>query len=197
MELRRTLDSVTLATSGLTESLTRFQNLGGSSLAEPHYEPRTDFVLTEPGPNLLEETNAQLNELIARMDALVDVAKNQAELTKAISESTQATLQYSIQAGAEAKEATGVARASIELTRQSVHIAIGALIVAVISMILGVAMPIYLDGHSGTAQDLRDERALRTKELQVLHEISTRLAAQANAQRQPFPLQPQSPRNMK
>jgi hypothetical protein len=188
-ELQRAMRNESIVSSRLTESLAALPTIPAASFEPPEflYQSR-DLVLPDIPPDPGFETNEHLEQLSAHMQTLVDVAKHQTELTQAIRETTQATLQYAIQAGNEAKESTSLSRAGIELTRlsaaltrRSVHIAIGALIVAVISTIVSMVTPIYLDRHSSAAHDLTEERELRAKELLVLNDISARLAAQQKA----------------
>ena len=63
-------------------------------------------------PNPIFETNSQLAELTAIVTRLVDVAKQQAELTQSIRKTSDLTLTYAVQSGEEAKTATQLARTS-------------------------------------------------------------------------------------
>lgn len=133
-----------------------------------------EIRLPVPPPNPAYETNEHLEGLSENIRHLIDVAKEQAELTLAINESTKAALQYAEQVSLEAK-------ASTELSRISMQIARYALVVAVISTILGVVIPLYTD-HQGRASNdsrIQQENIAREQELKVLGKLSDQLDADA------------------
>lgn len=185
-QFRHSFDGVSAASAALTESLARLP-----AFEVPRYEPPELPELLSPhvvypefdAKPLLSDTNEHLDELNDRLAALVDVAKHQSELTQAISESTQAALTYAIQSGAEAKASATLARTSIELGRASLRLTRWAVGAAIISVVMGILVPIYIDrrGSAAVAVRLEDDRALRRQEIMVLDRISLQLAADAKA----------------
>jgi hypothetical protein len=115
----------------------------------------------EPPPNPIWETNSRLAELIGSVTQLVGVARQQAELSQAIRDASDLALNYAIQSGEEAKAATQLARKGVWLT-------FGAIMVALITAILSVAV----NFHLGTATDGRLQ-----EEIRLLREISGQLKA--------------------
>jgi hypothetical protein len=114
-------------------------------------------------PNPVWETNRQLAELTDTVTQLVDVARQQAELSQAIRNASDLALKNAIQSGDEAKAATQLARKSVRLT-------FGAIVVAVIIGILTVGVTVYENRRESANVENR-----RQEEIRVLREISGQL----------------------
>jgi hypothetical protein len=159
-ELKRSLEHTSLLARDVDDALSniripaRTYDMLGQSIEAP---------TLEPPPNPIWETNRQLAELTDTVTQLVDVARQQAELSQAIRNASDLALQTAIQSGDEARAATQLARKSVRLT-------FGAIIVAIIIAILNVSVAVY-EKHreSATADDRRQE------EIRVLREISGQL----------------------
>ena len=113
------------------------------------------FTVPDLPPNPAHETNRQLADLKAQMAALVDVAREQAKMTQAINESTQAALHLASQSSEEAKASSELARTSIELARTSIAVsqrgvafAKWALVVTVFSTMLSAFISLYIDNRN-------------------------------------------------
>ncbi len=113
--------------------------------------------------NPVWETNHQLSELTATVTQLVDVARQQAELSQAIRNASDLALQNAIQSGDQAKAATRLARKGVWLT-------FGAIIVAIIFGVLTVGVSLYETGHESANVENRQQ-----EEIRVLREISDQL----------------------
>ncbi len=153
--LRQTMEQSSLASIGVRDSIANFppREPNNFDLIE-RYDP-TAFEIPEPPPNPTYETNRQLRELTDEVAALIDLAKQQANLTQALHETTKAALELAAQSGEEAKASSELAKISIDLSRTGVSIANKALIVTIIvgalSVVTSIAVPIYLDYHHQTA----------------------------------------------
>jgi len=90
---------------------------------------------------------------------LVEVARQQAELSQAIRATSDLALKYAIQSGEDAKAATQLARKSVKLT-------FVAIVVAIITTLLSIAASYKLSNST-------DERML--EQIRLLGVISNRL----------------------
>jgi hypothetical protein len=157
--------SVLAATSALTESLGRLPTLEAAAYVPPPeqlYLPALttqDFEMTPP----LFDTNERLDTLNESVAALVEVARNQANLTLTIREST-------VQSG----------KTSAKFARMALWVAI---ISPIVSALIGIGVSVYLDRRNATADSLRlkEERSFRQQEIRVLGDISAQLASDAKA----------------
>lgn len=186
-KLLRAMRNESSVSDRLSESLGRFPTVASSfhdlgSVDMEAFQQKQEEMLARRARNPVLETNERLNELIDQIDALVDVAKEQANLTVAIRQTAEATLQYSIQTGQEAKASTELARTSTDLTRAGVHLsklALGIAIAApIFSAMIGIAVSVYLDHRNTLANERREsaQSAISQQEIRVLNEISRRLA---------------------
>ena len=137
--LKASLEQISLLSGGVDEALSRITPadayLGHSGLAHHLPEP----VFPDPGPNPIWETNRQLGELTETVTQLVEVARQQAELTQAIRKASDLALENSIQSGQEARSATDLVRKGLRLT-------FWTLIIAILSFFFSV----YENHHDGT-----------------------------------------------
>jgi hypothetical protein len=152
-ELRRSLEHTAQLASSVDRSL--------SNVALPfrHRENNKLPVFPAPEPNPIWQTNSHLSELTATVTQLVDVARQQAELSQAIRGSADLALKYAVQSGEEAKAATVLARKSVGLT-------LIAIVVAIIAAVAGIAVNYYL--NNSTDVRLREE-------IRMLGDISHKL----------------------
>jgi hypothetical protein len=79
--------------------------------------------------------------------------------------------QYALETGKEAKASTELSRASMRITRW-------ALLIAVISTISGVLIPVYLDRRASASNAAHDaaEATFRQQEINLFKSIDARLA---------------------
>ena len=103
------------------------------------FKPCISIKLNVPGrvkfalpPNPSYETNRRLSELTDNIRSLIEVARQQAELSRAIRSTSEEALQNSIQSSKEAKIATELASKSVSLARTAI---VGAIIIAFASFI--------------------------------------------------------------
>ena len=148
-ELKRAMEHTSFLARDVDVALSNIR-IPASAYQMPSLEVRN---LDVP-PNPVWETNRQLAELTDTVTQLVDVARQQAELSQAIRNASDLALKNAIQSGDEAKSATQLARKSVRLT-------FGAIIVAIIIGILNVGVTVY------------ENR--RQEEIRVLREISSQL----------------------
>jgi len=152
-ELRNSLEHTARLARNVDQSL--------SNMALPAWQQevlnRPLIPATEPNP--VWQTNSQLSELKDTVTQLVDVARQQAELSQAIRTSADLALKYAVQSGEDAKAATLLARKSVRLTL----IAIG---VAIIVAIAGIAVNFNLSNSAD---------ARLKEEIRVLGDISGKL----------------------
>jgi hypothetical protein len=162
-QLRRAMENVTNASVGLKDSLASFPDLYPSRFI-PLEVPLQKFPIPAAPPNPIHQTNKGIDQLNKRVDALLEIAKQQATLTEAINESTQATLRSAVQSG--------------HLARIAIFVAI---VSPFISALIGIGFSVYLDRRHSTANDVGavQEHTLRAQEVKVLNDISVRLAADA------------------
>jgi hypothetical protein len=159
-ELRRSWEQTSLLSSNVDRAL--------SSMA-PSAWYHDDLKLPslpplEFAPNPILETNSQLAELTGTVTQLVDVARQQAELSQAIRTTTELALKYAIQSGEDAKAATLLARKSVRLTAVAITIAI---ITTVASIVVSYSLSNSTD-------------ARMKEEIHVLGDISGKLTILTN-----------------
>jgi hypothetical protein len=129
-ELRRSLERTALLAGNVDRSL--------SNMALPawyHEDIRLPPLtpLPAPEPNPVWQTNTHLSELTGTVTQLVDVARQQAELSQAIRTSADLALKYAIQSGEDAKAATLLARKGVRLTAIAITV---AMLIAAVSIVV-------------------------------------------------------------
>jgi hypothetical protein len=164
-------EGLSKSTLGIAESFLKDERARLSVLG---VYPTSKMPVYTPPPDPGYETNGQLYKMNARVEALIQVAERQAELIQVMNESAKATLELASQSSLEAKASTELARTSTELARSSLQFTRFALWIAVISIVINIAVSIYLNQRNSSTD-------LRSREVQILNDISSRLAADAKA----------------
>jgi hypothetical protein len=144
-ELRRSFEQVSLRSRDVDDALSKV--CIPAIYDVPSVNPLDDLPL-----NPILETNSHLAELTDTVTQLVDVARQQAELSQAIRNASNLALQNAIQSGNESKAAT-------ELARRSVRLTFRAIVVAVLVGILTIGVSLYQSHRdSATAESVIDHQ---------------------------------------
>ncbi len=182
-ELKRSLEQESRLASNVDRAI---ENMRILAPRQDGFGPIHDRMeIPEMPVNPIWETNRQLTELTGSVMQLVEVARQQAELSQAIRNTSDHALENSIQSGNEAKAATQLARKSVGLTRW-------AIIVSSVIAILSNALMFYVNqGGNSTGE------ALRQEEIRILRDISSELKG-LRAQTSTLPAnRPQSSQSLK
>ena len=156
-ELRRSFEHTALLARNVDQSLSNMR-ISTPAVGWSHDDFEVPSV-PEPPPNPIWETNSHLSELAGTVTQLVDVARQQAELSQAIRTSADLALKYAIQAGEDAKAATLLARKGVRLTSFAITVAI---IVGLVSIAVSYRL--------SNSTDVRLKQ-----EIQLLGDISRKL----------------------
>ena len=160
-EVKRSLEHTSLLANNIGQSLSNLNiptrpvhssfGLDSEQLSSPAF--------FNPPPNPILQTNHQLSELTDTVTQLVDIAKQQAELSLAISKSADLTLKYAIQSGEDAKAAT-------QFARKSNRMALIAIVITIITALGSIAASYKLSNST----DVRLQ-----EEIRLLNDISNKL----------------------
>ena len=166
-EIKRALDRTSLLAQGVDDAISRIRipdridhGMFDAVLGPPAVLELPDI---EFAPNPIFETNSQLAELKGNVTQLVDVAKQQAELTREIKNTSDLALSHAAQSGVQAKAATRLGKMAI--------------IVAIITSLTSIGLTVYENHRQSASSEAhrREDILNRQEEIRVLREISGQL----------------------
>jgi hypothetical protein len=115
--------------------------------------PSFNEIVSKTTPNLIYETNAELVEVSAKIRQLVEIGQHQAELSQALTQTSQLALQESINSGKAAGEA-------LRQSRNAVWLSLATLILSVVV----AGLSIWVSNASSNSTNARLESLITSVE---------------------------------